>query len=175
MGVAFIAQSRVSLSYANETVQNPRKSFPAALLTGCFSLEVSSAVGQGCGKAQGPVSPGRGRDFLLKICLPASQSHPHPSRALHLPTVFLFRSTWQPTPVLLPGKFQGWRSLVGYSPWGRRGSDTTERLHFRYFFSSLGEGNENQLQCSCLESPMAVGAWCAAVCGVAQRRIQLSN
>ena len=37
---------------------------------------------------------------------------------------------WQPTPVLLPGKSYGLRSLVGYSPWGRKESDTTERLHF---------------------------------------------
>ena len=37
---------------------------------------------------------------------------------------------WQPTPVLLPGKSHGQRSLVGYSPWGCKGSDTTERLHF---------------------------------------------
>ena len=37
---------------------------------------------------------------------------------------------WQPSPVLLPGKFRGLRSLVGYSPWGRKESDTTERLHF---------------------------------------------
>ena len=37
---------------------------------------------------------------------------------------------WQPTPVLLPGKSHGWRSLVGYSPWGLKESDTTERLHF---------------------------------------------
>ena len=35
-----------------------------------------------------------------------------------------------PTPVLLPGKFHGRRSLVGSSPWGRKESDTTERLHF---------------------------------------------
>ena len=35
-----------------------------------------------------------------------------------------------PTPVLLPGKSHGWRSLVGCSPWGRKESDTTERLHF---------------------------------------------
>ena len=34
-----------------------------------------------------------------------------------------------PTPVLLPGKSHGQRSLVGYSPWGRKESDTTERLH----------------------------------------------
>ena len=35
----------------------------------------------------------------------------------------------KPTPVFLPGKFHGWRSLVGYCPWGRKESDTTERLH----------------------------------------------
>ena len=37
------------------------------------------------------------------------------------------RRKWQPTPVLLSGKSHGWRSLVGYSPWGREESDTTER------------------------------------------------
>ena len=36
------------------------------------------------------------------------------------------------TPVLMPGKFHGWRSLVGYSPWGHKELDTTERLHFHY-------------------------------------------
>ena len=35
-----------------------------------------------------------------------------------------------PTPVFLPGKSYGRRSLVGYSPQGRKESDTTERLHF---------------------------------------------
>ena len=44
-----------------------------------------------------------------------------------------WRRKWQPTPVLLPGKFHGWTSLVGYSPWGRRGSDTTEQLHLFCF------------------------------------------
>ena len=37
---------------------------------------------------------------------------------------------WHPTPVLLPGKSHGRRSLVGCSPWGRKESDTTEQLHF---------------------------------------------
>ena len=37
---------------------------------------------------------------------------------------------WQPTPVLLPGESHGGKSLVGYSPWGRKESDTTELLHF---------------------------------------------
>ena len=40
------------------------------------------------------------------------------------------RRQWQPTPVLLPGKSHGRRSPVGYSPWGRKESDTTERLPF---------------------------------------------
>ena len=43
---------------------------------------------------------------------------------------WLWRRRWHPTPVLLPGKSHGWRSLVGCSPWGHEESDTTERLHF---------------------------------------------
>ena len=42
------------------------------------------------------------------------------------------RRRWHPTPVLLPGKCHGHRSLVGCSPWGREKSDTTERLHFHF-------------------------------------------
>ena len=41
-----------------------------------------------------------------------------------------WRRKWQSTPALLPGKSHGWRSLIGYSPWGHKESDTTERLHF---------------------------------------------
>ena len=37
---------------------------------------------------------------------------------------------WQPTPVLLPGKFHGWRNLVGYNPRDRKESDRTEQFHF---------------------------------------------
>jgi len=43
-----------------------------------------------------------------------------------------WRRKWQPTLVLLPGKIHGWKSLVGYSPWGRKESDMTERLHFHF-------------------------------------------
>ena len=43
------------------------------------------------------------------------------------------RRQWHPTLVLLPGKSRGWRSLVGCSPWGRWGSDMTERLDFHFF------------------------------------------
>ena len=42
----------------------------------------------------------------------------------------LWRRKWQPTPVLLPGKSHGQRSLAGYSPWGHKESDTTEGLTF---------------------------------------------
>ena len=41
-----------------------------------------------------------------------------------------WRRKWQPTPVFMPGKSRGLRSLVGYSPWGCKESDTTEQLHF---------------------------------------------
>ena len=78
------------------------------------------------------------------------------------------RRQWHPTPVPLPGKSHGWRSLVACSPWGREESDTTERLPFHFSFSCIGEGNGNPLQCSCLENPRDGGAWRAAVCGVTQ-------
>ena len=78
------------------------------------------------------------------------------------------RRQWHPTPVLLRGKSHGQRSLIGYSPWGRYESDTTERLHFDFSFSCIGGGNGNPLQCSCLENPMDRGAWWAAIYGVAQ-------
>ena len=78
------------------------------------------------------------------------------------------RRQWHPTPALLSGKSHGWRSLVGCSPWGRWESDTTERLHFHFSLSCIGEGNGNPLQCSCLENPRDSGAWWAAVYGVAQ-------
>ena len=46
-----------------------------------------------------------------------------------------WRRKWQPTPVFLPGKSHGRRSLVGYCPWGRKESDTTGRLHFTSLMS----------------------------------------
>ena len=82
---------------------------------------------------------------------------------------------WHPTPVLLPGKSHGWRSLVGCSPWGRKESDMTERLHFHFSLSCIGEGNGNLLQCSCLENPRDGEAWWAAIYGVAQSRTRLKR
>ena len=81
------------------------------------------------------------------------------------------RRQWHPTPVLLPEKSHGWRSLVGYSPWGREESDTTERLHFHFSLSCIGEGNGNPLQY--LENPTDGGAWLASIYGIAQSPTRL--
>ena len=67
-------------------------------------------------------------------------------------SIFAWRK-WQPMPVFLPGKSHGRRSPVGYSPWGRKESDMTERLHFN--FTSL---------------PMDRGAWQATIHAVAKSR-----
>ena len=60
------------------------------------------------------------------------------------------RRKWQPTPVLFPGKSHGQRSLVGYRPWGRKESDTTEATQPLAQFDLW---KPNQLQRSCLEQP----------------------
>ena len=78
-----------------------------------------------------------------------------------------WRRQWHPTPVLLPGKSQGQRSLVDCSPWGCEESDTTEWLHFHFSLSCIGEGDGSPLQYSCLENPRDGRAWWAAVYGVA--------
>ena len=85
------------------------------------------------------------------------------------------RRQWHPTPILLPGKSHGRRSLVGCRPWGHEESDTTERLHFHFSLSCIGEGHDNPLQCSCLENPRDGGAWWAAVYGVTQSRTRLKR
>ena len=64
---------------------------------------------------------------------------------------------------------------MGCSPWGLEESDTTERLHFHFSLSCIGEGNGNPLQCSCLENPRDGRAWWAAVYGVSQSRTRLKR
>ena len=62
-------------------------------------------------------------------------------KPLHLPLwtnkclknkIYWNKRKWQPTPVFLPGECHRQRSLVGYSPWGCKESDTTERLNFHF-------------------------------------------
>ena len=88
-------------------------------------------------------------------------------------SVFSRRRQWHPTPVLLPGESHGGRSLVGCSPAGHEESNKTERLHFHFLLSCIGEENGNPLQCSCLENPKVGGAWWAAIYGIAQSRTRL--
>ena len=85
------------------------------------------------------------------------------------------RRQWQPTPVLLPGKSHGRRSLVGCSPWGCEESDTTEQFHFHFSISCTGEGNGDPLHCSCLENPRDGGAWWAAIYEVAKSWTRLKQ
>ena len=90
------------------------------------------------------------------------------ARASGVTYAIWWRRQWHPTPVLLPGKSHGWRSLVDCSPWGLEELSTTEWLHFHFSLSCIEEGNGSPLQCSCLENPRDSGAWWAAVYGVAQ-------
>ena len=78
--------------------------------------------------------------------LPAMRETQVPSWVGKIP----WRRKWQPTPVLLPGKFHGQRSLVGYSPLGRKESDMTERLHFHFhgYLSAPSPFVENIIFCS---------------------------
>ena len=64
---------------------------------------------------------------------------------------------------------------MGCSPWGHEESDMTERLHFDFSLSCIGEGNGYPLQCSCLENPRDGEAWWAAVYGVAQSWTRLKR
>ena len=61
------------------------------------------------------------------------RSHPVIESTLEI----TLRRRWNPTPVLLPGKSHGRRSLVGCSPWGCEESDMTERLYFHFYFHTL--------------------------------------
>ena len=58
-----------------------------------------------------------------------------------------WRRKWQPTPVFLPGKSNGWRSLAGYCPWGRKELDMTERLHFTSFLRPQKDLKDHLVQC----------------------------
>ena len=117
-------------------------------------------------------------EFLIKNNFPTKSSltpPPSPQPEISSPSAEHWRRQWHPTPVLLPGKSHGQRSLVGCSPWGQEESDTTERLHFLFSLSCTGEGNGNPLQCSCLENPRDGGAWWVAIYGVAQSRTRLKR
>ena len=82
----------------------------------------------------------------------------------------MWRRQWQPTPVLLPGKSHGQRSLVGYSPWGHEHLDRTEQLHFH--FHALEKEMATHSSMFAWRIP-GTGAWWATVYGVTQSRTRL--
>ena len=84
------------------------------------------------------------------------------------------RKQWHSTPVLLPGKSHGRRSLVGCSPWSREESARLSDFTFPFHFHAL-EKEMATHSCSCLENPRDGGAWWAAICGVAQSRTRLKR
>ena len=105
--------------------------------------------------------------FWIALCIGPSMVHQAgkkkkkpqaQSQELAVSSLQTRRRQWHPTPVLLSGKSHKRRSLVGWSPWGRWESDTTERLHFHFSLSCIGEGNGTPLQYSCLENPRDRGA-----------------
>jgi len=129
-----------------------------------WSLRIESLWGAEDGLR--PVEP------TVKDSVPVSAEYKYKFVTACLPK---WRRQWHPTPVLLPGKSHGWRSLVSCSPWGLKESDRTEQLHFHFPLSCVGEGNGNPLQRSCLENPRDGGPWWAAVYGVAQSRTRLKR
>ena len=129
------------------------------------SLFLTATISRSFNKSEVNCTADSERETVLSDIL--TRNYKHSARAKK------WRRRWHPTPVLLPGKPHGQRSLVGYSPWGRKESDTTEQFHFH--FSCTGEGNGNPLQCSCLEDPRDGGAWWTAIYGVAHSRTRLKR
>ena len=107
---------------------------------------------QNLGQNHWPSSIGVTKRKCGDLWFTADQGFPGDSVVKSPPTDEGQRRRWHPTPVLLPGKSHGQRSLVRYSPWGCGELDTTERLHFHFSLSCIGEGNGNPLQRSCLEN-----------------------
>ena len=88
-------------------------------------------TGVGCHFLLQGIFPTQGSNLCLLHCKQTLVSPEPPGKLVH------WRREWQSTPVLLPGKSHGQRSLVGYRPWGRKESDTTERFHFTFPFHAL--------------------------------------
>ena len=137
------------------------------LVKGCLRAQSYPTLCNPMGMGFPTKNTGVGCHFLLQGIFPTQGLKP---RLLHLR-----RRQWHSTPVLLPGKSQGQRSLIGCSPWGCYEADTTEWLQVHFSLSCIGEGNGNPLQCSCLENPRDGGAWWAAVYGIAQSRTWLKR
>ena len=87
-------------------------------------------------------------------------------------SVLVRRRRWHPTPVLFPGKSHGWRSLVGYSPWGHEELDRMSDFTFTFHFHALEKEMATHSSMLAWRIP-GTGAWWATVYGVAQSRTRL--
>ena len=130
----------------------------------CMKVKSESEVAQSCPTLSDP----------MDCSLPGSSIHGiFQARVLECGaiafSVIFFLFFWTPFKVYIQ------MSVFKHDPWGRKESDTTDRLHFHFSLSCIGEGNGNPLQCSCLENPRDGGAWGAALYGVAQSRTQLKQ
>ena len=109
--------------------ENSRKLSTSASLTTLKSLTVWMTTN--CGKFLQMGIPDHLTCLLTSLVAQTVKRLPTMRETTFDPWVgkILWRRNWQPTPVPLPGKSHGWKSLVGYSQWGHKESDTTERLH----------------------------------------------
>ena len=120
LGIGFLSGPTFHRSHFYYDIQSDFLSGTCLVIQG-LGLHASTSGGLG-------LIPGQGTSLVAQM-------------VKHLPTMreirgfspwdgrISWRRQWQPTPVL-PGKSHGWISLVGYSPWGHKESDTTKRLHF---------------------------------------------
>ena len=92
------------------------------------------------GKLSSGHRTGKG-EFSFQFQRKAMPKNTQTTAQLHSSHMLVRRRQWHPTPVLLPRKSHGRRSLVGCSPWGHYESDTAEQLHFHFSLLCIGEGN----------------------------------
>ena len=78
----------------------------------------------------------------------------------------MWRRKRQPTPVFMLGEVHGQRSLVGYSPWGRKESDTTERLTHTHTHTQRVQGRAPQVVLEVMEPPMGHFTPASFLCGL---------
>ena len=85
----------------------------------------------------------------------------------------LGRRQWHPTPVLLPGKSRGQRSLVGCSPWVEKSQTRLSGSTFTFYFHALEKEMATHSNVLAWRIPGMGGAWWAAIYGIAQSRTRL--
>ena len=127
-----------------------------SLQNGCFQVAELLTFKSTSSERQGKRQRGQARGIYLLPCTMTEKAMaPHSS-------TFAQKIPWTEE----PGRLQSMGSLE---------LDRTERLHFHFSLSCIGEGNGNPLQCSCLENPRDWEAWWAAISGVAQSRTRLKR